>query len=344
MYRKNRITFRNEKYWIMPSIRKENQIYDIWLRWRVLANRCNLNCAYCFRYQVKNKLKKREKVSKINIPALMRMLNETDKTYRITFTGGGEPFLVPNIIEGCKEITKNHFISLNTNLTLSRITEFSKKIDPERVLFIHASLHIKELKRLNLLKKYINNYRLCKDKGFNIRASEVAHPSLLDEIEKYRRFFQEEGIHLYFTPFKGRYNGKAYPDSYTEKEIGIFGFDINRIDQFRQRGRLCNAGYNVADVSPKGNVTPCFRIQKSIGNVYQKVEFNSKLIRCPFEFCGSPLKIYDPYLLKKAKEQSNSKIVSPLRLKNELFIGNIKNKIVKIPRSLILFINRAVGD
>jgi MoaA/NifB/PqqE/SkfB family radical SAM enzyme len=273
----------------------------------------------------------------------MRMLNQTDRTYRITFTGGGEPFLVPNIIEGCKEITQKHFISINTNLTLPRISEFSKEIDPERVLFILASLHIKELERLNLLKKYINNYRLCKDKGFNIIAAAVGHPSLLDEITKYKRFFQEEGIHFHFDPFIGRYNEKTYPDSYTEKEIEIFGIDINQIEQFRQKGRLCNVGYNVADVSPNGNVTPCVRIRKSIGNVYQNVEFNSKLIRCPFEFCGSPLNIYDPYLLKKAKEQSNSKIVSPLRLKNELFIGNIKNNIVGIPRRSILFIKRAMG-
>ena len=97
---------------------------------------------------------------------------------------------------------------MNTNLTSIKIRNFANKIDPDRVLSIIASLHIKELERTRLLDNYIQNYHLCKEKGFNIIASAVGYPPILKEIEKYKEFFQEKGIDLIWDPYYGRFNSK----------------------------------------------------------------------------------------------------------------------------------------
>ncbi len=296
---------------IRNRLRNKNQKYDAWLHWNI-THRSNLNCLWCCS---KNPLKKTAEIHKINIPALIKTVNKTNKTFKISFTGGGEPFLIPNIIEACVELTRNHFIRLVTNLTSVKLKEFAEKIDPERVIQIIASLHIKELERLNLLDKYIYNFRLCKEKGFNIKAFEVAHPQLLDEIDKYKKFFYEKGIQLEFKSFFGEYNGKIYPNSYTEKEIRNFGLSMKEINVNRQKGNFCNAGYNIGVINPNGDLTFCNQIRKPMGNIYDKIKFNNKIVRCPFEFCGCPLNILDTYLLKKAIKETNLKIMNPIFLK-----------------------------
>jgi MoaA/NifB/PqqE/SkfB family radical SAM enzyme len=277
---------------VMDYVREENQNYDAWLFWAV-NYKCNLNCAYC---GTRSEKEKKAEKTKIAISDLMSALNKTNKTFRITLTGGGEPFLIPNIIEACAEITQKHYISFNTNLTSKRVEEFCEKIDPERVLFIIASLHIKELERLNLLDRFIYNFQLCKAKGFQIYAKEVAYIPLLAEVRKYKTFFEKKGIQIEFNPFIGEYNGKKYPYSYTGEELTIFGLDKIDINKFYQQGKLCNAGYNVGFVNQNGYITPCGMIHKPMGNIYDKINFQNKLIRCPFKFCGCPLNIYDPYL------------------------------------------------
>jgi MoaA/NifB/PqqE/SkfB family radical SAM enzyme len=274
-----------------------NPQYDAWLQ-LVTSYQCNLECDYCIvgkRYQTEIFTKTYD----INISALKKILDDSNKIYRINLTGG-EPFLAPNIVEACIELTKKHFLGFNSNFTSKKVKEFAEKIKPKRVNFIIASCHIKELERLNLLNRYIDNFLLCKNRGFNIGAIEIGYPPILNEVNKYKRFFLEKGIDLTFSPYIGNYKGKVYPDSYSEKELKIFGLKEKDIDIFHQYGNLCNAGYNVGIIHPNGDITYCFQFTKSLGNIYEGIKFNDKLIRCPFDFCSCPMNIYDPYLLRKA--------------------------------------------
>ena len=278
-----------------------NPPYDAWLLW-VPTYQCNLDCDYCI---VEKIIRYIPNTYNINISALKNTLNNSNKIYRIDFTGG-EPFLAPNIVELCIELTKKHFIAFNTNLTSKKVKEFAEKINPERVLSIVASCHIKELERRNLLSRYIHNFLLCKNRGFNIRAIEVGYPPLLKESDKYKKFFLEKGIDLTFCPYHGKYKEKFYPDSYSEKELKIFGLTEKHINQFYQYGKLCNAGYNVGIIHPNGDIRYCFLINKSLGNIYEGIKFNDKLTRCPFKYCNCPLNIYDPYLFRKAISEVGS--------------------------------------
>ena len=276
--------------------------YDYWLLWSV-EDRCNLNCEYC----ISSTANSSSEITEINISALTRTLNATNRTFLITFTGGGEPFLVSNIIEACREITKNHYISFNTNLTGERVEEFCDEIKPQQVPFIVASLHIEELEKRNLLEKYIHHFKLCQEKGFNIIANEVAYPPFLDKVQKYRNFLWERGIDLTFNPFVGEYEGKFYPDSYVDREYRTFDLDHNCASRFRQKGKLCNAGYNVAEANRQGDIRTCEKLQEPLGNIYESISIKKDLLRCQFDLCRCPPSVHGPDLYQKALKETRSR-------------------------------------
>jgi hypothetical protein len=242
---------------------------------------------------------------------LIRTLQQTGKIFHISFTGGGEPFLVSNLISACTEITKNHYISFITNLTSKRVREFVNAINPAKVRSILASAHIEELQRRGLLTTYIENFLLCRENGFNIRACEVAFPPLADKVPQFRELFEKRGIELTFDPFCGVIDGKKYPDAYTDHELRIFNLNAEEdIAKFRQRGKICNAGFNLGLVWPDGTIHPCYQIKEVIGNIYHKITLREELIRCPFLFCACPLNVYDPHLFHRAL-QMNPKVSNP---------------------------------
>ena len=304
--------------------------YDVWLHWLV-NDVCNLSCSYC---NSDHRLKKYKPKALIDTKALIRTLRQTNKIFHISFSGGGEPFLVPNIIDACAALTERHYISLITNLTSKRIRKFSQTINPSRVKSVLASAHIDELERLGLLKTYIENFQLCRDSGFNITACEVAYPSFADKASRYRDLLGENGIDLTFDPFCGMYNGKNYPDAYTDQELHNFGLDAEKdLLKFQQHGNLCNAGYNTGLVWPDGTIHFCYQIKKEIGNIYQKIHFREQLIRCPFHFCACPLNFYDPYLFHKAR-QTTQKVNNPIFIAGQ---ERIKNSIRQLRNKYFLF-------
>jgi MoaA/NifB/PqqE/SkfB family radical SAM enzyme len=274
----------------MKTLRNENQNYDAWLHWDI-TKRCNLDCEYCFGKITDTSIK----VHSIKIDELISTLDKSGKTFRISFTGG-EPTLLPNFIEACQAITQKHYISLNSNLISKYLLEFSNTINPERVLHIHASFHYDELANNNLLKKFTDNYKLLKSNGFNIFAEVVAFPTLIGKLDTILNFAKEENLQLGFAPFYGKFNGKAYPESYITSELELFKIEQSDISCFSQKGKLCIAGQSAAIVFSNGNVYPCHQIKTKIGNIYEGINFSDEMVKCPSKKCGCPLNKYDEYL------------------------------------------------
>lgn len=256
--------------------------YDARMDWSV-SNKCNFQCAYCINPNkdfISNNL---EKPSRIDIEKAVEAINKTKKTFLINITGGGEPFFVPNLIDFCEQISKNHFISITSNLVLMDAEEFCKKINPNKVYFIIASTHLKELEKSKFIDKFVKNFLKLKKNGFNISAVEIAYPPLKKDLKKYKDYLKEKGIELTFNPFFGFYNNKKYPDSYTDKEIKLFGLNPLCRDSYNTKFRLCNAGYNYIQAYTNGDIYYCTILPKSLGNLYNEVIFNKKLIKCPVE-------------------------------------------------------------
>ncbi|MDA3860169.1 MAG: radical SAM protein [Melioribacteraceae bacterium] len=279
----------------MKKLRNKNQNYDAWLHWDV-TKRCNLDCEYCFGKITDASIK----VHSIEIVKLISTLDKTGKTFRISFTGG-EPTLVPNIVEACNAITEKHYISFNSNLISKNINQFVQEINPDRVLHIHASFHYDELLGKNLLIHFVQNYNLLKNAGFNIYAEAVAYPKIREKLDAIVKFANQNDIILTFAPFYGNYNGELYPENYTSSDLELFGINQSEISCFTQKGELCNAGYNAAVVFSNGNVYPCHQIKTKIGNIYEGVNFNDTMVKCPSKKCGCPLNKYDEYLFGQTK-------------------------------------------
>lgn len=324
---------------MMNNSKEHEQVrkYDAWLHFNLGILKCNLKCNYCCFVQdqlvesqsvltitsILAKIKRlpqtlprkalkliqpvrKPKAPFSNLPALLKTLDKTNLVFALSFFATyGDPFLVSNMVNACVELTRKHFIAFCTNLTPSSVAEFAERIDPKQVIKIHASLHIKELERQNMTHKYIDNFLLLKEKGFNINAVEVAYPGLADEVDRYREFFRFYGIDLTFTPFLGVYDEAVYPLAYSDRELTVFGLNKEDISNRHQCGQPCNAGYNAAIVDPYGDVFSCDRVKKCLGNIYEEFHFNKMMIKCPADHCGCPLNVYDQYLFKRALQETS---------------------------------------
>jgi organic radical activating enzyme len=305
----------------MIYFRKPHQQYDAWIHWEV-TTKCNMRCKYCFfadgdewipkdvRYLLRMTARKLRgeqyrdtrtygEVHSIDIPKLLATLDHEKKIFRISFTGG-EPFLVPNMTEVCLAISKKHYLMLNTNLSSLAVVKFAKTIDPDRVLFIVASLHLKELERMKLEQRYIDNYLLLEKKGFVIFARVIAHPTLVSEAQMYRNRYKKFGIDIGYEPFLGTYLGKQYPAAYTTEELSIFHIPKKDLSiHTKWKNKLCIAGMYAAKAETSGNVVRCFEMKAPHGNMYTDLKFLDKPFVCPLVKCGCPFNSYDPYLYQK---------------------------------------------
>ena len=279
-------------------IRKEEQHYDAWLHWNV-TSQCNFDCTYCFGKIPVSKVD----INIINIDKLIKTLDKTGKVFRVSFTGG-EPFLIPNIIEACAELTKKHYVSFNTNLVLPAVKKFADVINPDRVLNVHASLHIEELEIRRLIDTFVSNFKLLADRGFNIYAEAVAWPGSDANIEKYRRLMTGLGIEFGYAPFVGKLNNSDFPDSYKAEDLENYNLSKEQIQWYKQKDEVCNAAFNAGVVFSNGDIYPCFQIKEKMGNVYEEINFNSELTICPAKRCACPLNKYDEYLFEKASSAS----------------------------------------
>lgn len=269
-------------------------MYDKWLQWD-LGRNCNLSCEYCF----DSKKRFNNDFREINIKAVMNFLESSVYKYRIGLTGG-EPLLVKNITEFCEAvIAAGHTLSVNTNLLSPGVITFAEKINPEKVLFVHASYHHRELQFYGRLEKYLSNYVLLKNKGFNVYAESVLYPGDVNVLIEARDRLAGKEIELKFAPFIGFYKGEWYPDNYDDELLNQFNINPEVKEYYAQKGEICNAGYSAAVVDPDGDVRVCFNYKEKLGNIKEGINWRKEPLVCQHKKCGCPLNKYDKELFEK---------------------------------------------
>jgi MoaA/NifB/PqqE/SkfB family radical SAM enzyme len=283
----------------LKKILKIQKEYDYCLYVESIDFICNLKCVYC-NVDITSKTGK-IKENRLDFQPLLKILNEVDKTFLIAISGNGEPFLLPDIIDNIIEVTKKHYVSIVSNFTTENIPEFCERVSPKRIKSIIASLHPQELERKKLTDKYINNFILCREKGFNVDPVIVAYPGQLSEILKKAEFFKQRGVDVKFAEFNGEYEGKKYPGAYTHEQRKELDLGPFIKEKWFQKGKLCNAGFNIGFVHYDGVVFPCTQVKSfSLGNLEQGIQFREKLLVCPLEECRCPINYFDYYLFEKA--------------------------------------------
>lgn len=240
-----------------------------------LTNRCNFDCEYCHP-QIRHVLNKKH-LDEPDAELAIRRFDETGRTCLVHMSGG-EPFLFPRFVDLCAGLTRRHYISINTNLSSAAVAEFAEHVDPARVVKIIAAVHVPERERLELeLTEWAVHYRALRDAGFDVDALYVLYPPLLGRLAKDLTALEELGVdRLRAKVFKGVYQGRRYPEGYTEDErtlilanSGEYVFNRPYLDGMLSfRGLLCTAGVTSFKVTVTGEVRRCASVPTSYGNLY----------------------------------------------------------------------------
>lgn len=251
---------------------------------------CNLRCEYCFfdYYNKENPL-----VGKYSPEEIYQKFKETRKNWYL-FLSGGEPLLYPNFNKLVNLLRQDHGIQISTNLSNNKVKSFAEEVGPENICLINASLHIPE-KNKNSLKKFIQNYHILREKGFEIMVSYVTYPPLLPTLKEDFKKLKEEGIsNLHPITFQGVYNKKIYPKEYTINELKLI--DSLSLEPFERlitkdetyfKGLECRAGRDYFYMELDGEVYNCATIRKSHGNLFEGTfKPRNCTINCPADKCN----------------------------------------------------------
>lgn len=266
----------------------------------ILTEKCNLNCYYC----LQNADTRFAKCTSVDSTFIKRI---QDNTYLFHLTGG-EPFLVPNLIELINDIqSQGHYVSMNTNLTFPT-HNFAKSVHKERFLFINASYHY--FYRKKNITPFVKHYMDIRKKGIFIYATIVMIPQIFDELLMVADMLISEGVFVLPKLMRGRTDGKNYPQNYdaqqlkkmldllekskrilSKEETELFAQVCKHnvsIDDWQigshSIGSRCFDGENYVRITENGDVIYCNDI--SIGNVYDDnfhFRHDKSKINCPYK-------------------------------------------------------------
>ena len=255
----------------------------------VLLRTCNFRCSYCA-------IPLEELGGRITTYATPRewldAFNATGKSWLLHITGG-EPSVYPNFIELCENLTRNHYLSINTNVSHPCMDDFPKRVDPTRVHYINAALHYDERLKKDSLDVFIERVRRFESRGFNILVSSVMTPVNVERFSDLQRHFEARGLFIIPKVMRGWCEGKLYPNSYTKGQrkcirehlarareryapaIARMGElpTINMLEDERflhrvpsYNGKLCASGVSFVQIEPDGGVLRCNSGQR-LGNI-----------------------------------------------------------------------------
>lgn len=163
--------------------------YDVEADW-ILLKTCNLQCKYCFfpHHELNSKI-----VVSGTSAQWLEGFNATGKTWLLHITGG-EPSLYPGFVDLCAHLTRNHFISINSNLLHESIDAFTEIVDPKRVHFINAALHYDARIKKSSIEIFINRVHRLKMHNFTVFVSLVMTPEIVIRYPKIAEYFESRGI------------------------------------------------------------------------------------------------------------------------------------------------------
>jgi MoaA/NifB/PqqE/SkfB family radical SAM enzyme len=265
--------------------------YDLEADWNLLDT-CNYRCTYCF-------LSIDRLGSKVRVharPEEWRSAFDRVGGVWLLHLTGGEPSIYPDIVELCATLTQKHYISFNSNLTNASIRRLAERIDPSRVAFINAGFHSEERDRRSGHADFLRNAEALRARNFPLIVSIVATPRVLDRLPEVTSLLAPIGLVPVPKLLRGRFEGRQYPQDYTESEKERFrtfaaaaresyrellsrmgerpSIDMFDDDQYlgglpEFGGKPCHAGAKFVKIGPSGRVLRCGPRSSELGNLLE---------------------------------------------------------------------------
>jgi len=230
--------------------------YCVFFSW-YLNNECNYQCSYCKPQDIKTVFIKTEK--------WIDIWSEIYQRYGSCHIhiSGGEPFLYPNFMKLITALSKQHTLEFSTNLSVD-IRQLIENTGPDRAR-LGGSFH-PEFADINY---FLNDILLLKAAGYEVWVNYVAYPPYLKDMAEYKKRVEEKGVHFSILPFSGEFEGRKYPQNYTEEEKRLMmSGEISEVNKdtidWRTsegksaiKGRLCRMGQMYARIYPDAEVRRC---------------------------------------------------------------------------------------
>ena len=135
---------------------------------------------------------------------------------------GGEPSIYLDFVALCQAITEDHYLSLNSNPTHGSIVEFARSVDPARVSFINAGLHLEERETRVGHANFLLTPDLLRRAGFPIFVSIVATPAALRRFDEAVELLSPLGLFPVPKLLRETFAGRQYPGVYPVGEGSNF--------------------------------------------------------------------------------------------------------------------------
>ncbi len=267
----------------------------------LIHDTCNYSCTYCPR-SGGNREPGPRKENAHPAAAWVEAWRRIHAVYgrcRIYITGG-EPTLFAGFNGLLLELSRFHSVVFDTNLswTQSELDLFCAQVPPSAVS-VNLSFHPDTASPEEFIEKAL----LLRSRGYGAACRVVAYPPGLPALAGYADLFEQAGLGLGVTPFRGLCGDKKYPRSYTEEEraliaalnerlrpgVGRHAGILKRILYPRMiplRGQACRSGQVYCCVEHDGAAYRCMqyahRALEPLGNILDE---NFRLAGAPSP-CG----------------------------------------------------------
>lgn len=257
------------------NFRKKIPPFKIFFTWDIHFS-CNYKCSYCFFNKIWDQLSVENRY-----PGVGKWIKVWDDVFRkygkchIHITGG-EPTIYPDFFELVKGISKNHTVTIDTNLSFDASAVIGKLM-PQNVSFT-ATFH-PLFADLNL---FLKKSTQLKNSNFYSLVEFVAYPPQLEKIQECRVKFAEINIPFKIGPFRGEFNGKSYPEGYSQQEKILIedcssststDLQMNWYGEEQKKEKkaekICRMGHMYAKIRPDGSIYRCCKVKDSgkLGNM-----------------------------------------------------------------------------
>lgn len=159
---------------------------------------CNFKCQYCYLGQCESSHKKEivPFFADVDYITNIFMPEKLGGYCYFNFCASGETMMHPQVIEIVSKLSKQgHYVDIITNGTLEK--KFDELIDilddeQKQHVFIKFSFHYHELKKRNMLSRYIDNVNKVRNANISYSIEITPHDSLVKDIQEIKELSMRE--------------------------------------------------------------------------------------------------------------------------------------------------------